>query len=65
MADKWLSNEKAKEEFDPIADKVVELYKTVQIENGILRARVEDMKQQIDALKAMLKDGVCCGKEEK
>ena len=61
----WESNEEAKHELDPITDKIVELHKALLTENGILRARVENMKQQIDGLRAMLKDGFCCGKEEK
>ena len=61
----WESNREAKHELDPITDKIVELHKALLTENGILKARVENMKQQIDGLKAMLKDGFCCGKEEK
>ena len=61
----WESNEEAKYELDPITDKIVELHKALLVENERLRARVENMKQQIEGLRAMLKDGFCCGKEEK
>ena len=56
MADKWLSNEKTKKEFDPIADKIVELHKAVLIENGILKAKIESQKLQIKGLRDMLKE---------
>ena len=61
----WESNEEAKKEVDPITDRIVELHKSLLTENGILRARVEDMKQQIECLRAMLKDGVYYGKDGK
>ena len=65
MAWEWESNREAKKEVDPITDKIVELHKALLIENGILRARIENMKQQIEGLRALLSAGFCCGKEEK
>ena len=48
MADKWLSNEKAKKEFDPIADKIIEMHKALLIENGILKHKIKILQEELN-----------------
>jgi len=53
---KWESNEEAKKEFDPIADKIVELHKALLTENGILKLKIKNLEEVIENLQFHLQE---------